>query len=134
MRRLSVCFAVASASCMAPGGDDFPPPRLAAVVPIAGSPGQPVMLLGDHFCAGPDDHDDTEPFVCAEPAGSVRFGTEHAESLAWTMTTIDVTVPLEALPGRTSVRVSVAGRTSNAVGFTVEVPGDPEPLANRDTP
>jgi uncharacterized protein (TIGR03437 family) len=122
-RHVCACLVIASAACLA-GGDDFPPPRLSTVVPASGSPGQPVMLLGDHLCGTPDDDsDETEPVACDQATGSVQFGGEPAESYGWMMTSVGVTVPLEARPGPTSVRVTVAGRTSNSVRFVVEMTG-----------
>jgi hypothetical protein len=116
---LSLGWVLATA-CI-PNGDDFPPPRLGSILPSSAPPGQNVTLLGEHFCAGPDDHDDeaTEPETCDDTAGSVQFGSDPALTSAWTSTSVIATVPGSAVRGETLVRVTVGSRTSNSVVFAV---------------
>jgi hypothetical protein len=111
---------VLATACI-PDGDDFPPPRLASILPSSAPPGQNVTLLGEHFCAGPDDHDDegTEPETCDDMAGSVQFGSDPALTSAWTSTSVIATVPSSAVQGETLVRITVGSRTSNSVVFAV---------------
>jgi hypothetical protein len=105
-----------------PDGDDYPPPRLASILPSSASAGQNVTLLGEHFCGGPDDHgdEDSHPETCDDSAGSVQFGSDPALTSAWTATSVIATVPNGAVPGETPVRVTVDGRTSNPVTFVVD--------------
>jgi hypothetical protein len=121
-RRALLSLTLVLATACIPDGDDFPPPRLGSILPSSAPPGRNVTLLGEHFCAGPDDHDDeaTEPETCDDAAGSVQFGSDPALSSAWTSTSVVATVPNSAGPGETLVRVTVGARTSNSVTFVVE--------------
>jgi hypothetical protein len=119
--RAAVSLGFALAMACIPDGDDFPPPRLASILPSSAPPGQNVTLLGEHFCPGPDDHDDEapEPETCDDTAGSVQFGSDPALTSAWTSTSVIATVPGSAVRGETLVRVTVGARTSNSVVFAV---------------
>jgi len=81
-------------------------PRIEAALPDHALPGQAVDLVGERFGAPGLEH-------------VVGFGGSAAQVLLWQEQRIRVRVPQRS-PGLTLVVVSVEGRPSNAVNFTVE--------------
>ena len=105
------------AACSA--NDDVPAPAVASVTPDHAAPGTAVVIAGSYFCQQPDDgSDDVDPLAC-KTMGTVEFGTDQVEPQQYTDTSITVDVP-QASAGAVSVRVTVGGRASNGVDFTVD--------------
>ena len=99
--------------------DDVPAPAVASVTPDHASPGTPVTIAGSYFCQQPDTgSDDVDPLAC-KVTGTVLFGTDQVEAEQYTDTSISVSVPQTSL-GAVNVAVTVAGRVSNSVQFTVD--------------
>jgi IPT/TIG domain len=108
---------VALSACSA--NDDIPAPALSAVVPDAATAGTTVMVSGSALCQEPRTSDgDGDPLEC-QHLGTMMFNTAPGVVVSYTDTMVLVEVP--ALPpGGVSVRVSVAGRSSNSLGFIIE--------------
>lgn len=102
--------------------DDIHTPALGAITPEHASPATVVVISGSYFCAQPEpeDGEEVDPLAC-EHTGTVSFNAVPGNLGEYTDTRITVEVPPLA-PGVISVRVAVAGRTSNSVEFTVETP------------
>ena len=102
MRRLVsvMLLAAAAAGC----GQDPVGPLLEAVLPARGAPGAIVDLVGERFEGTPH---------------GASFGGHEATIVDWQARRGRVRVP-ELAPGATNVVVTVAGRPSAALGFTVE--------------
>jgi hypothetical protein len=113
-----VLIAGALASCTA--NDDIHPPALAALTPDRAIPGSSVVASGNYFCGQPeaDDPADVDPLAC-QNLGTVTFDGVPATVSQYSEVTIVVELP-DLPPGPVTVRVSVAGRTSNGAPFTVE--------------
>jgi hypothetical protein len=108
---------VAVSACSA--NDDVPAPAIGAVLPDHAVPGATVMVSGSYLCQQPrTESDDVDPLAC-EHVGAVLFDTAPGLVSSYTDNLALVEVPALA-PGRFSVVVSVAGRSSNGVGFVVE--------------
>ena len=96
--------------------DDIRAPTISAVMPDHGAPGTFVTVTGSDLCQQPRGDDD--PLTCAH-VGTLLFDTFPMVAIAYSDTTVMAEVP--ALPaGRSSVGVSVAGRSSNRLSFVVE--------------
>src|SRR5690349_19894632 len=97
--------------------EDVPAPHLASVVPAQASPGTVVSLAGTALCQVAHDSGE-EPIVCPN-AGAVVFGTAPASATLWSDDLVMAEVPA-AGPGSAPVRVTVNGRSSNALAFEIE--------------
>lgn len=116
-RALSLLGGVALAACSA--GDDVPMPAISAIMPDHAAAGVGVTVSGSYLCQNlRTDNGDVDPLAC-EHVGTVVFDVVPGLVMSYADTTVQVEVPGLA-PGRFSVVVSVAGRTSNAVGFVIE--------------
>jgi hypothetical protein len=107
---------VTLAACSA--NDDVPAPRIASITPDHAPVGAVVMIAGDFFCAQPEEDEESDPLAC-DVIGVVNFGATSSEASAYSDELINVEVP-EAMRERTMVSVTVAGRVSNHIEFTVE--------------
>ena len=117
MRVLLVTGWVVVCACSA--NDDVPAPSIGAVLPDHAIPGATVMVSGSYLCQAPrTGGEDVDPLAC-EHVGVVLFDAAPGTVTSYTDTLVQVGVPALA-PGRFSVVVSVAGRSSNLVGFIVE--------------
>jgi uncharacterized protein (TIGR03437 family) len=116
MKRLAAGL-LALAACADPDA-----PRLVAVEPPAARPGETVELTGENLCgtsAMVGEGGACEPL----PAGYVSFGIDpqvDAVIEAWSDTRIAAVVPAAAGPGEVLIVVTVDGRSSNGISFTVE--------------
>ena len=81
-------------------------PVLSSLAPVSGLPGEAVVLSGSGFGA-------------TQGASTVRFGQTLATILHWSDTAVTAMVPSAAPPGATTVSITVAGRTSGQLAFTV---------------
>ena len=99
------------------GNADVPAPKISSVFPDHGQMGEQVMIEGSAFCQQPDEATDEDPSACAN-TGTVVFDQQPAEVLAYSDTSIMVTVPVIAA-GSVRIVVQVAGRTSDGAGFVV---------------
>ena len=82
-----------------------PAPAIASLSPLNGAMGSSVTISGSTFGA-------------SQGTSTVRFGTTNASVTSWSNAQIVATVPNVAL-GTSVVTVTVAGRVSNPVDFTV---------------
>jgi hypothetical protein len=100
--------------------DDIHRPAIGAITPDRGTPGLAVNITGRFFCAQPDPEagEEVDALIC-ENIGAVAFGATPASFTQYTDTSILVEVP-DGMRGATTVRVSVAGRSSNGVRFVIE--------------
>lgn len=115
--RAAIALAVLMlAACSA--NDDVPAPAVASITPDHAAPGTAVVIAGSYFCQQPADGSDVDPLAC-KTMGTVQFGTDQVEPQQYTDTSITVDVP-QASAGAVSVRVTVAGRASNGVDFTID--------------
>jgi hypothetical protein len=116
--RIVLGIAVASLGCTA--GDDIHTPSIASVNPTRATIGTSIVVSGSYFCAQvePAVPDDIDPLACKN-IGTVQFGSLPVSASQYTDTEITVPVP-DVSPGSIQLRVSVSGRTSNQVSFTVE--------------
>jgi hypothetical protein len=110
---LAALLASSAFGCSA--NDDVPAPQVSSVTPDQAAPGSTVVVNGSDFCQQAATSED--PLAC-DNMGGVVFGVEHATSVQYTDTSITVEVPGGA--GTVQLAVSVAGRTSNAISFTIE--------------
>jgi hypothetical protein len=98
------------------GCEGVDPPVIASVTPASAPRGETVELAGERFCELADDS-------CAPFSGSVAFGLElpqiRAVPVSWAPQRIRLVVPQNVADGATVIVVTVDGRTSNAVEFTV---------------
>ena len=104
---------VAMLGCSA--NDDIPAPLISSLNPNHGPAGGVIMVAGQYFCQQPPGEDP----ACDSAAGTVSFDAAPGIVSAYTDTSIMVEVPT-GLSGHVTVRVTAAGRTSNAATFTVE--------------
>jgi hypothetical protein len=112
-------FVMIAFLCGCTAGDDVPAPRIASVSPDHGGANTQVTIEGDYFCQQPETGGE-DPLACAN-TGIVTFGQTPGTVGMYTEQTITAEVPaLEA--GTYAIAVSVAGRRSNTVQFTVEAP------------
>ncbi len=118
MRALITLAMLCLAGCTA--NDDIHAPAISGVNPARASAGTSVVLSGSWFCQQPEPHggDDVDPLACAH-VGVVQFDASPVSPTQYTDSSITVEVP-NRLPGSFAVRVSVNGRTSNSVDFTLE--------------
>ena len=97
-------------------GEGVEPPAIATVTPASAPRGATIELAGEGFCEVADD-------TCAPFSGSVDFGLEppqvRAVPVSWAPARIQLVVPQNVADGATVIVVTVDGRTSNAVDFTV---------------
>jgi hypothetical protein len=116
VRRLAVVVVVLGCT----GGDDIHTPVIGSIVPDRGVAGASVMVNGSYFCGQPEaaDPDEADPLLCAN-MGALTFSGAPASVGQYTDSAMVVEVPTVP-PGEVPVRVSVVGRVSNAVMFTVE--------------
>jgi hypothetical protein len=115
--RIAMLLAFAAAACTA--NDDVPAPAVAGVIPDHAGPGAVVVVNGSYFCQQTmPDQGEVDPLACAN-MGIVQFGSQPGIVQQYTDTSIMVAVPQAAL-GATQLSVSVAGRVSNTVDFTIE--------------
>ena len=123
MRHLSVILAAAvglliSASCVS--GDDIPPPTLSGALPSHASPGDSVELSGSNFCQQVSNPNPDDPNLDCSPAGGqILFGSFATSASTWTDSTVMIEVPA-VNPGDVDVTVTVGGRTTNSITFTVD--------------
>ena len=96
--------------------DDIPAPLIASLNPSHGPAGAVIMVSGQYFCQQPGMGEDP---ACDAAAGTVSFDASPGIVSAYTDTAIMVEVP-DGLAGHVTVRVTAAGKTSNAAGFTAE--------------
>ena len=96
--------------------DDIPAPHISSVVPAAAVPGAIVTVQGSYFCQRPNTGN--EDPLCTS-TGTVDFGASPGTVTLWTDTAIMVEVPQGAL-GAVALSVTVTGRASNPVSFTVQ--------------
>ena len=82
-----------------------PAPSISSITPVSAAPGASITIAGTNFSTTAN-------------ANVVTFGSGTALVSAATATSLQVTVPNIA-SGAVNVTVSVAGKTSNALGFTV---------------
>jgi len=87
-------------------GDEPVAPRIEAILPDHGQPGENVDLVGERFGE-------------AGAQRQVSFGGEPAQVSLWQAGRARVVVPSRAA-GLTLVTVTVDGRPSNAVNFQIE--------------
>jgi hypothetical protein len=104
------------AACSA--NDDVPAPGISAVTPGHGVPGTFVTVTGNALCQQPRDSGEGDPLACAH-LGSVLFGATPGSVTMYADTMVMAEVP-QLAPGKASVVVTVAGRSSNSVDFVVE--------------
>lgn len=115
-RAWTLAATVALAACSA--NDDIRAPTISAVMPGRGAAGTFVTVTGSDLCQQPHPGGDDDPFACAH-VGTLLFDTVPALTTAYGDTMAVAEVP--QLPaGEVSVSVSVAGRSSNRLSFTVE--------------
>ena len=114
-RTCALVLVVWLAGCTA--NDDVPAPQLSAVSPASARAGSVVTITGAYLCQQPDTGNE-DPLSCAN-MGSVQFGTSPATPTLWSDTTISVEVPSLA-PATLDLSALVAGRSSNAISFTIE--------------
>ena len=99
--------------------DDVPAPAVGGITPNHAAPGTAVVISGSYFCQQPESSSgETDPLAC-EHMGAVVFGVEPTTPQNYTDTSITVSVPQQQ-PGMVQVGVSVAGRSSNTVSFTID--------------
>ncbi len=95
-------------------------PRIDAASPTTVARGASVTLTGTRFCQGPV----TADFACTGPVtGTVDLGLAapvRAEIVAWRDAEVSATIPSVAPLGPTSIYLTSAGRSSNAVEITIE--------------
>ena len=91
------------------------PPQIAAITPNHATPGSVVVVSGSYFCQQPGTTED--PFACLN-IGQVLFGQSASNTGQYTDTSIMADV--SGATGLVQVVVSVAGRVSNGVTFTIE--------------
>jgi len=100
-------------SCADDGG-----PRLTRATPEMAGIGATVELIGTRFCGMHAD--------CAGVPAKVEFGIASPIALApihsLTDTSLTIQVPVLAAAGATDIVLTVDGRSSNALAFTVFVP------------
>jgi O-glycosyl hydrolase len=96
------------------GGVTAGAPVLTSLNPTAGLPSQAVVLAGSGF--GP-----------IQGASSVKIGSDIASILSWSDTAITALVPRTEAAGATTFSVTVVGRTSAALPFTVQSAADALP-------
>jgi hypothetical protein len=114
MRALLALAMSAVLACSA--NDDIPAPIVSAVVPDHAPANSVVVVSGSYFCGRPRSA--VEDPTCAV-SGAVHFGAVPGTPSTYTDVSIMVEVPAGA-SGATDVTVTAAGRTSNAVAFTVD--------------
>ncbi len=109
---------LALAGCTA--NDDIHAPAISNVNPARAGAGTSVVLSGSWFCQQPEPHgeDEVDPLAC-EHVGTVQFDSSPVSPTGYTDTTITVEVP-NISTGSYALRVSVNGRNSNTVDFTLE--------------
>jgi len=117
--RVRIAFALLAALAACSENDDIPAPVLSSVTPDHAGAGAVVMLSGAYLCQQPEGSgDDTDPLACAN-TGLVDFDRVPGTASQYTDTSITVQVP-DLTAGDVQVSISVAGRTSNSVDFTVD--------------
>ncbi len=104
-----MCWAVCAACAADDGG-----PRLDAVSPAAASANAQVTVTGSRLCGASAD--------CTHAAAMVELGLQppmiQPIITTYTATSFSFVVPTTAA-GRTSIEVTVEGRTSNALDFEI---------------
>jgi hypothetical protein len=109
-------------SAVVPGcsaNDDIPAPQLAGVVPDHAAVGSIVVIDGSYLCQEPSPAPDDPMFACSSD-GTIAFDQAFASATTgWTDTGVMVEVPLVA-SGPVEIIASHAGKTSNAVSFTID--------------
>jgi RHS repeat-associated protein len=88
--------------------DVIPPPALSSISPSSAHRNDTVTITGTNFLA-------------TQGNSTVTFGTSTASPTSWNNTTIVTPVPADANTG--NVVVTVSGQPSNALPFTVIIPG-----------
>lgn len=117
MRALPLIGWLVLSACSA--NDDVPAPAIAGVQPNHALSGTTVMVSGSYLCQDPRaEGSDIDPLACGH-VGAVLFDTAPGVVSSYTDTLVLVEVPALA-PGTFSVAISVAGRSSNRIGFVVE--------------
>jgi hypothetical protein len=86
-----------------------PTPAVTTLSPASGAPGTTITLTGTNFSTTPADV-------------AVKFGAQTATVATSTATQITATVPAGIAPGTVAVTVTIGGKTSAGVNFTVTAP------------
>lgn len=110
-----VAFAI---GCTA--GEDLPAPMISSISPTHATPGISVTIAGQYLCQQQETDGEVDPLACAN-IGTVAFGQTPATVGMYTEQAITAEVPGLGAAGY-SVSVSVAGRRSNTLSFTVDAP------------
>jgi hypothetical protein len=103
---------VAMLGCSA--NDDIPSPQISSLNPDHGPAGAVIMIAGQYFCQAPVGED-----PACDTVGTVSFDAAPGIVSSYTDTAIMVEVPT-GNTGEVTVRVTAAGKTSNAITFTEE--------------
>jgi IPT/TIG domain-containing protein len=112
----ALALATAGAGCSA--SDDVPAPVLSTVQPDHAPPGAVVTLHGQYLCQHPDPGSGDQDPIC-NSVGTVNFGAAPGTATTWTDSTISAEVPA-AVAGLVDLSISIDGRTSNSIHFTVD--------------
>ena len=116
MRSLAASVLTLCAACTDPDA-----PRLSGVSPEEGSAGERVEISGENLCGTMvtvGEGGACEPL----PAGQVSFGIDpqiDGVITFWSDTLIEAIVPASAPPGEVLIVVTVDGRSSNGISFTI---------------
>jgi len=89
-------------------------PHLSEVIPSISAPGSTIEIRGDHFCGARAD--------CVNVPAKIELGIDspiEARVIAYADTSAMVEVPTTAPTGTTEIVLTVDGRSSNALAFTV---------------
>ncbi|HEX3766007.1 MAG TPA: IPT/TIG domain-containing protein [Kofleriaceae bacterium] len=117
MRTLPLIAWLGLSACSA--NDDVPAPAIGAVQPDRAAPGVSVTVSGSSLCQEPrTDGSDGDPLAC-DHVGTVLFDTAPGVATSYTDTAVIVEVP-SLPPGPVDLSISVAGRSSNHLSFTVD--------------
>jgi IPT/TIG domain len=120
MRCLYLSPLVALALCACSANDDVPAPAIASVSPARAMSGTSIAISGSAFCQQPpgDEGGEQDPLAC-EHVGVVQFGASSVAPVQYTDTAVTAVIP-DLPPGPIALRISVAGRVSNAFSLTIE--------------
>lgn len=114
--RAALVLATTLVSCSA--GDDLPAPLISSITPRDGISGAPITIEGDYLCQQQETGELEDPLGC-ENVGSVSFDQTPANVGFYSEMMVTTDVP-GLPPGTYRVVISVAGRHSNGVPFTID--------------